>query len=76
MAFQVSMVARCYYGISWQVAKRIGMVAFRCCWVADGGAVLLGNGNAGFHGGAVLLGNGISAFHAGPVLLENLIASS
>ena len=23
-----------------QVAKRIGMVASRCCWVADGGAVL------------------------------------
>ena len=36
------------------MAKRIGMVASRCCWVADGVAVLLGNGSAGFHGGAVL----------------------
>ena len=26
-----------------QVRKRNGMVASRCCWVADGGAVLLGN---------------------------------
>ena len=41
------------------MAKRIGMVASRCCWVADGGAVLLGNVISGFHGGAVLLGNGI-----------------
>ena len=57
------------------MAKRIGMVASRCCWIADGGAVLSGNGCAGFHGGAVLLGNGIPAFHGGPVLLGNLIAS-
>ena len=70
------MVARCYQGISLQVAKRIGMAASRCCWVADGGAVLLGNVVKGFHGGAVLLGNGIPGFHGGPVLSGNLIASS
>ena len=58
-----------------QVAKRIGMVASRCCWVADGGAVLLGNVIRGFHGGAVLLGNGIPGFHGGPVFLGNLHAS-
>ena len=75
MAFQLSMLARCYQGISWQVAKRIGTVASRCCWVADGGAVLLGNAIKGFHGGAVLLGNGIPSFHGGPVLLWNLMAS-
>ena len=46
------MVARCYQGISLQMAKRIGMVASRCCWVADGGAVLLGNVMKSFHGGA------------------------
>ena len=40
-------------------------LASRWCWVADGGAVLLGNGSAGFHGGAVLLGNGIPGFHGG-----------
>ena len=51
------------------------MVASRCCWVADGGAVLLENVIRGFHGGAVLLGNGIPGFHGGPVLLGNLIAS-
>ena len=62
------MVARCYQGISLQVAKRIGTVASRCCWVADG--VLLGNAIR-----AVLLGNGIPGFHGGPVLLGNLIAS-
>ena len=39
------------------MVKRIGMVASRCCWVADGGAVLLGNVIRGFHGGAMLLGN-------------------
>ena len=50
-------------------------MASRGCWVADGGAVLLGNGSAGFHGGAVLLGNGVPAFHGGSVLLGNLIAS-
>ena len=57
------------------MAKRIGMVSSRCCWVADGGAVLLGNAIRGFHGGAVLLGNGVPAFHGGSVLLGNLIAS-
>ena len=30
-------------GISLQVAKRIGMVGCGWCWVADGGAVLLGS---------------------------------
>ena len=49
------------------------MVASRCCWVADGGAVLLGNVMKSFHGGAVLLWNGIPGFHGGPVLLRNLI---
>ena len=39
------------------MVKRIGMVASRSCWVADAGAVLLGNVIGGFHGGAVLLGN-------------------
>ena len=39
-----------------QVVKSIVMVGSRWCWVVDGGAVLLGNGIAGFHGGAVLLG--------------------
>ena len=39
------------------MAKRIGMVASKWCWVADGGAVLFGNAIRGFHGGAVLLGN-------------------
>ena len=48
-----------------QVVKRIGMVASRWRWVADGGAVLLGNVIRGFHGGAVLLGNGIPGFHGG-----------
>ena len=62
-------------GISLQVAKRIGMVASRCCWIADGGAVSLGNAIRGFHGGAVLLGNGIPALHGGPVLFGNLIAN-
>ena len=51
------MVARYYQGISLQMAKCIGMVTFRCRWVAGGGAVLLGNMIRGFHGGAVLLGN-------------------
>ena len=69
------MKARCYQGISLQVAKRIGTVASRCSWVADGGAVLLGNAIRGFHGGAVLSGNGIPGFHGGPVLLGNFIAS-
>ena len=46
------------------------MVASRCCWVADGGAVLLENVIRGFHGGAVLLGNGIPGFHGGPVFLD------
>ena len=40
-----------------QVIKRIVMVGSRWCWVAGGGAVLLGNVIAGFHGGAVLLLN-------------------
>ena len=56
MALQVFMVVRCYQGISLQVVRRIGMVASRWCWVADGGAMLLGNVIRGFHGGAVLLG--------------------
>ena len=51
------MVLRYYWGISLQVVKRIGMVGVRWCWVADGGAVLLGNAIRSFHGGAVLLGN-------------------
>ena len=58
------------------MAQRIGTVASRYCWVADGGAVLLGNVIRGFHGGAVLLGNGIAGFYyGGPVFLRNLIAS-
>ena len=68
------MVARCFQGISLQVVKRIGMVASRWCWVADGGAVLLGNVIRGFYGGAVLVGNGIPGFHGGPVLLGLRIA--
>ena len=40
-----------------QVVKRIVMVVSRWRWVADGGAVLLGNAIEGFHGGAVLLRN-------------------
>ena len=64
-----------HWEVQVQVVKRIGTVASRWCWVADGGAVLLGNGSAGFHGGAVLLGNGIPGFHGGPVLSGNLIAS-
>ena len=57
------------------MVKCNGMVACRGCWIADGGAVLLGNKIRGFHGGAVLLGNGIAGFHGGPVLLGNFIAS-
>ena len=41
--------------------KLIVMVGCRWCWVADGGAVLLGNGRAGFHGGAVFLENFIAS---------------
>ena len=38
--------------------------------------MLLGNVIRGFHGGAVLLGNGIAGFYyGGPVFLRNLIAS-
>ena len=40
-------------GISLQVVKRIGMVASRWCWVADGGAVLLGSLIAGGYTGGV-----------------------
>ena len=43
-------------------------MASRCCWVADGGAVLLGNVIRGFHGGAVLLGNLIEVALGGAVL--------
>ena len=64
-----------HWEVQVQVVKRIGMVASRWRWVADGGAVLLGNGSAGFPGGAVLSGNGIPGFHRGPVLSGNLIAS-
>ena len=62
------MVVRCYWGMSLQVAQRIGMVSSRCRWVVDGGAELLGNVIRSFHGGALLLGNGIPGFHGGPVL--------
>ena len=48
------------------------MVAYRWCWVVDGGAVLLGDVIKGFHGGAVLLGNGSPGFHG---VLGNVIAS-
>ena len=48
-------------------------MASRWYWVADDGAVLLGNGSVDFHGGVVLLGNGIPGFHGNPVLLGNLI---
>ena len=61
MAVRVSMVARCYCGISLQVVKRNVMVAARWGCVADGDAVLLGNVIAGFHGGAVFLGNFIAS---------------
>ena len=40
-----------------QAVKRNVTMASRWCWVADGGAMLLGNAIAVFHGGAVLLGN-------------------
>ena len=33
------------------------VVVSRWHWLADGGALLLGNAIEGFHGGAVLLGN-------------------
>ena len=39
-----------------------------------GGAVLLGNGMAGFHGGAVLFGNGMAGFHGGAVFFGNGMA--
>ena len=42
------MVARCYYGISLQVVKRIGMVASR------GAGLRMVALFAGFHGGLVL----------------------
>ena len=42
------------------MVKRIVAVASRWRWVADGGAVLLGNAIAGFHGGAVFFGNVIA----------------
>ena len=51
---QVSVVGRCYWESLLQVIKCIVMVAWRWCWVADGGAVLLGNGSAAFHDGAVV----------------------
>ena len=38
--------------------KRIVMVGSRWCYVADGGAVLLGNAIEGFHGGALFCGEG------------------
>ena len=63
-----------HWEVQAQVVKRIGTVASRWCWVADGGAVLLGNAIRGFHGGVVLLGNGIPGFHGGPVFLGNFIA--
>ena len=53
------------------MAKRIGMVASTCCWVADGGAVLLGNVIRDFHGGAVFSGNGIAGFFGGPNFRES-----
>ena len=65
----VSMVGRCYWGIQSQVVKRIVLVASGRRWVADGGAVLVGNAIAGFHGGAVLSGNAIEGFHGAAVLL-------
>ena len=56
MPLLLSMVARCHWGISLHVVKRIVMVASRRRWVADGGAVFLGNVIAAFHGCAVFLG--------------------
>ena len=47
---QVFMVARCYWGMSLQVIKRIVMVGSRWCWVADSDAVLLGNRHYGVGG--------------------------
>ena len=44
------MVARCYWGMSLQVFKRIVMVGCRSLWVANGAAVLLGNANPLRHG--------------------------
>ena len=51
------------------MVKRIVKVGFRLCSVimgecdevSIGGAVILGNGLAGFHGGAVLVGNFIGS---------------
>ena len=40
-----------------QVVKRNVMVASRWYWVADGGAMLLGNMITDFHDGTVFLGN-------------------
>ena len=49
---------------------------FKAARVADGGAVLLGNGIAGDDGGAVLLTNVIERFHGVAVLLGNAIHCS
>ena len=67
------MVARCHWGISLQVVKRIVRVGCRSLWVANGAAVLLGNVIAGFHGSTVLLGNAVEGFHCGAVLLGNAL---
>ena len=54
------MVARCFQGMALQVVKRMVMVASTWRWVADGGAMFLGNAIASFHGGTVFLGNVIA----------------
>ena len=51
------------------------MVASRWCWIADGSAMLLGNGSVAIHGGVVLLRNGIAGLYGGLVLLENFIVN-
>ena len=68
------LVSVLHWEVQVQVVKLIGMVGFRCHWVVDGSAVLLGNSMAGFHGGAVLLGNSMEGFHGGAVLLGNGMA--
>ena len=55
--------------------KYIVKLGCRWCWVADGGAMLMGNVIRGLHIGMVLLGNVIAGFHVGPVLLGNFIAN-
>ena len=64
------MVARCFWGISLQVVRRIVIVGSRWCWLGDGCAVLFGNAIAGFHGGVAglaLVVHAIAGFHVSMV---------